>query len=135
MPDTIRILGMRLQARVGASTGERDRPQPVDVDLELAVDLSPAAKSDDLRKTVDYAAAFETCARVVSSRSFALLETLGAACLEALFTDRRIASATIRVRKPGLLGGATPEVELARANRGKAALPRAEKHRSDARKH
>jgi dihydroneopterin aldolase len=135
MSDAIRILGMQLRAHVGAAAGEREKPQPIDADLELEVDCGPAAKSDDLADAVDYAAVFGTCARVVSGRSFALLEALAAACLEALFLDRRIKSATIRVRKPGLLGGATPEVQLTRANRGKAALPRAEKHRSNARKH
>ncbi len=135
MSDAIRIIGMQLRARVGAAESERARPQPIDADLELDVDCAPAAKSDDLADAVDYAAVLATCVRVVSGRSFALLETLATACLEALLLDRRIKSATIRVRKPGLLGGATPEVQLTRANRGKAALPRAEKHRSNARKH
>jgi dihydroneopterin aldolase len=116
MSDTIRISGMRFWGKHGALEGEREHAQPIDVDLELAVDCASAARSDSLADAVDYRAAFAACEKVVTKRSFALLEALGDACLQAVFSDKRIQRATIRVRKPRLLDGATPEIELSRVN-------------------
>src|ERR1700674_442991 len=104
--DRIRISGMRFWGKHGAAPGERERQQPIDVDVELHIDCEPAAKSDDLNDTVDYDRIFHHCEAIVTQRSFTLLEALAAACLS---------EATIRVRKPRLLDGATPEVELTRS--------------------
>ena len=112
MADAIRIRGMRFWGKHGALPGEQEREQPIDLDIELDVDCAPAAASDRLDDAVDYTSVHRACERVVTSRSFALLEALAEACLQAVFEDKRIRSATIRVRKPRLLDGATPEVEL-----------------------
>ncbi|HKW45116.1 MAG TPA: dihydroneopterin aldolase [Candidatus Eremiobacteraceae bacterium] len=114
MPAIIRIRDMRFWGRHGANPGERDRAQPIDVDVELRFDAARAVAGDDLAQTIDYDAAFKACERVVSERSFTLLESIAGACLDALFEDARVQSATVRVRKPRLLDGATPEVELTR---------------------
>jgi dihydroneopterin aldolase len=114
-PAAVRIRDMRFWGRHGANPGERDRAQPIDVDIELRFDSAPAIAGDDLAKTIDYDAAFKACERVVTEQSFTLLESLAAACLTALLEDPRVDSATVRVRKPRLLDGATPEVELTRA--------------------
>jgi dihydroneopterin aldolase len=116
MPDTIRIRGMRFWGKHGALPGEQQKSQPIDLDIELDVDCAPAAASDRLADAVDYANIFKICERIVTTRSFVLLETLADACLQAAFADKRIRAATIRVRKPRLLDGATPEVELTRKN-------------------
>lgn len=126
---------MRVAAQVGALASERDAPQPIELDIELGVESARAAASDDLADAVDYAQVHAACERVVAGRSFALLEALAAACLDAVFAHPRIRSAKIRVRKPGILNGATPEVELSRANPGKAGVPSVEKHPADVRKY
>jgi dihydroneopterin aldolase len=105
---------MRFRGKHGAAPGERDREQAIDVDIELRVDCAPAAKSDALTDAVDYDRIYRVCEAVVVQRSFALLEALADACLRDILTDPRIEEATIRVSKPGLLGGATPQVELTR---------------------
>ena len=116
--DALRIKGMRFWGKHGASPGERERAQPIDLDLDLVVDCAAAAASDELADAVDYTVVFAACEGVVVQRSFALLEALADACLKAVLVDPRIRSATIRVRKPRLLDGATPEVEMTRANAG-----------------
>jgi dihydroneopterin aldolase len=103
---------MRLWGRHGADPGERDRSQPIDVDVELTCDLSRAATTDDLADTVDYAAVYRLCEQVVSERSCVLLEALAGHIIAAIMRDGRIVDVTVRVRKPRLLEGATPEVEL-----------------------
>lgn len=115
MDAVIRIVGMRFLGRHGANPGERDRPQPIEMDVEISMDATRACASDDVRDALDYAEVFQTCRAVVTERSFALLETLATACLDAIMMDPRAASVCIRVRKPGLLEGATPGVEIARS--------------------
>ena len=53
---------------------------------------------------------------VVGGTSFALLERLAGAILEAVFEDDRVARAEVTLAKPHVLGGATPSVTLSRVN-------------------
>lgn len=111
---------MRAWGKHGAEALERERPQPIDLDVTLESDFTPALGSDDVRDAIDYAAVYRICAHVVSARSFALLESLAAACVAEVMKDERVARATVRVRKPRLLDGATPEVEVSRDRGGSA---------------
>ena len=115
MSDAIRFRRMRFWGRHGVTEAERENPQEIELDAEVIVDLSRAAQSDRLEDTVDYHAAYRACERIVTERSFALLEALADACILTLMRDPRVERATVRVRKPGLLDGATPEVEISRA--------------------
>ncbi|HXF33614.1 MAG TPA: dihydroneopterin aldolase [Candidatus Acidoferrales bacterium] len=117
LSETIEIRGMRVFGRHGANPGERERPQPFDVDLVLGVDVKRARRTDALEDTVDYAAIAARVRSIVEGTSFALLERLGQEILDALFEDRRIESAEIALAKPGLLSGATPVVRLRARNR------------------
>lgn len=110
----IRISGMRFWGKHGANPGERERPQPIDVDIEIIADLSASAATDALADAIDYSALHRTCERVVERESCALLEALADRILRGIFEDVRVLEATVRVRKPRLLDGATPEVELRR---------------------
>jgi len=111
----VRIREMRFWGRHGANPGEQDHTQPIDIDVELQVDFAAAIAGDDLSKTIDYDAVFKACEHIVAQRSYVLLESLADACLTALLADPRVEHATVRVRKPRLLEGATPEIELTRA--------------------
>ena len=112
--DAIRIRHMRFWGRHGVTEDERASPQEIELDIELIVDCSRASRSDQLTDAVDYDAAYRVCEKIATQRSFALLEALADACLQELMHDGRVQRATVRVRKPGLLDGATPEVELSR---------------------
>ncbi len=113
-PGTIRINGMRFWGKHGADAAERERDQPIDVDLEIDCDLARAAASDALADTIDYSALYRTCERIVTGQSCALLEALAERIAQAVCEDRRVLALIVRVRKPRLLEGATPEVELRR---------------------
>jgi dihydroneopterin aldolase len=110
--DVISISGIRAFGRHGANAGEKDVPQPFDIDISLEVDLTAARASDALADTLDYSSLHATIVRIVSERSYDLLERLGADLLAALLADARVLRATVRIAKPGLLAGATPAVTL-----------------------
>src|SRR2546426_9529011 len=52
--DTIILAGIRALGAHGVLPEEQGRPQPFEVDVELAVDLAPAGRSDVLSDTIDY---------------------------------------------------------------------------------
>ena len=113
-PGFIRIRGMRFWGKHGANPGEREHDQPIDMDVEISADLEDAAQSDALTETIDYSAVYRTCERIAAQRSFALLEALADDVARAVCENPKVLEAVVRVRKPRLLDGATPEVEVRR---------------------
>lgn len=78
MTDRISIEGLIVEARIGVTEEERSRPQPLVIDLELAADLSAAAKTDNLVDTIDYDDLTNKVATFVRESRFRLLERLAA---------------------------------------------------------
>ena len=118
-PDQLRLLGMRYEARHGVHPHEKVEPQPFEVDVILAADLSAAADRDDLAATVDYAGLRELIDAIVTGTSYDLIEALAGAIARASLaaTDAAVVGAVeVRVRKPRALAGDLdgPEVVLRR---------------------
>lgn len=98
--DVIELRGLRLSAVVGVLPHEREQAQPVELDLDVAVDLAPAGESDDLADTVDYGAVCDRAEEVVTGQRFALLEALAERVAAAvLAVDRRVEAVTVAARK------------------------------------
>lgn len=103
MTDRIFLTAMTFEGHHGVTDEERAEPQPIEVDLEVTLDLRPAGTSDDLELTVDYGRLFETARAIVEERSFRLLEGIAEAlAADVLVAHRRIESVTVRVTKPGV---------------------------------
>jgi dihydroneopterin aldolase len=115
MSDTIALRGIRAFGRHGANPGEKNVPQPFDLDVVLDVDLAAARRTDALAQTVDYAALHASIVAIVATTSYDLLERLGQVVLDEIFSDSRIARAEVSIGKPRLLAGATPVVTLRQA--------------------
>ncbi|MGA8295978.1 MAG: dihydroneopterin aldolase [Acidimicrobiales bacterium] len=99
MSDAIEIRGLRVLGTHGVLAEEVTRPQPFEVDLELATPLRAAGSSDDLDATVDYGSVVETVRKLVETSHFQLLESLADTIAEAVLTDSRIDAVTVWVRK------------------------------------
>ena len=76
MGDVIELRGLRLTAVVGVLPEERERAQPLELDLDVVVDLRTAGESDDLADTVDYGALCELLQALVLGDQPLLLERL-----------------------------------------------------------
>jgi len=91
---------LRLLGAHGALPEERDRRQPFEVDLDLAVDLAAAGRTDALADTVDYGLVAAAAGHVVAGERHRLLERLASRIADEVLTvDPRIASVTVTVRK------------------------------------
>jgi dihydroneopterin aldolase len=91
---------LQLVGICGALPEERERAQPLEVDLDVEADLSPAGASDELSDTIDYGALCDVVSSVVAGGMPQLLEHLAASIAEALLdADGRISAVEVAVRK------------------------------------
>jgi dihydroneopterin aldolase len=98
--DRIELRGLRLTGRVGVLPIEVEQAQPLELDLDLAVDLGAAGQSDDLADTVDYGAVCAAVERTVAAGHVALLERLAALVADAvLAVDPRVSGVDVALRK------------------------------------
>lgn len=98
--DKIELRGLRVDAICGVLPHERTTPQPLELDLDVIVDLSAAGASDALVDTVDYGAVTAIAANVTEKLAPQLLEHLASAVVDAILAlDERIAAVEIAVRK------------------------------------
>jgi dihydroneopterin aldolase len=74
--DTIFISELKLDALIGIYAWEREVPQTLQLDIELAVDASRSAHSGRIGDTVDYAAVVKRVDDIVTSQHYALIEKL-----------------------------------------------------------
>ena len=74
--DKLIIKDLVAECRVGVSDSERATPQPIWVDVELAIDAAAAAAQDDVRAAVDYARLVSVVRQQMQSKPYRLLETL-----------------------------------------------------------
>jgi dihydroneopterin aldolase len=122
--ETIALRGIRAWGRHGANRGEQDVPQPLDIDVNLMVNVNAARRSDALADTIDYAAVHAQIVRIVATERYRLLERLGESIVAALMDDDRVAMADVTIAKPGLLDGATPSVTLSKMRKSMMVTPR-----------
>jgi dihydroneopterin aldolase len=98
--EVIEVRDLRVSAVVGALAEERDRPQPLSVDIDLFRPFEEAALSDDLASTTNYADVLGLVTQVATEGQFLLLETLAyRAAQELLASDPEITKVTVAVRK------------------------------------
>jgi dihydroneopterin aldolase len=98
--DRIELRGLRLVGICGALPEERERAQPLELDLDIEADLSTAGRTDDLDDTIDYGALCDVVDAVVEEAHAVLLEHLAEEVAEAILAvDDRVLAVTVAVRK------------------------------------
>jgi dihydroneopterin aldolase len=101
MNDTIFVTGLLIHAHHGVMEHEGKVGQRFVIDLELAVDLAAASRSDKLSDTVSYSAIVDTAAEVFTGRNYRLIEAAAGAVAEALLSKfPQVETVKITVRKP-----------------------------------
>jgi dihydroneopterin aldolase len=97
----IRLKNAVFYAYHGVEADEQNLGGKFEVDVDMWCDLSAAAESDSLRKTVDYEKVYAFIQKTVTSKNYYLLEALataiGRGLLREFFNIERI---VVRLRKP-----------------------------------
>jgi dihydroneopterin aldolase len=101
MNDAIFVSGLLIHAHHGVMEHESKVGQRFVIDLELAIDLRNAARSDKLVDTVSYAAIVETTSRAFTAQTYRLVETAAGAVADALLAAfPGVGSVRVTVHKP-----------------------------------
>jgi dihydroneopterin aldolase len=84
----------------GVLPQERRDGQDFLVDVVLHLDVTEAAATDDLARTVDYGGLAQQLADVVAGEPVDLLETLASRLADVCLVDPRVLRAEVTVHKP-----------------------------------
>jgi len=97
--DRLIIERLEFQGYCGVTEAEREAPQPMAVDLELSLDMAPAAATDDLVRTVDYLRVTERVLAIAQTQRFHLLETVAERMAQAILSEFAVTEVALWVRK------------------------------------
>jgi dihydroneopterin aldolase len=101
MSDRIFVRGLLIHAHHGVMPHEENVGQRFVIDLELAIDLAPAGRSDKLADTASYSAIVDTATRAFTRESFQLVEAAAGVVAEALLVGfPKVSSVRVTVHKP-----------------------------------
>jgi dihydroneopterin aldolase len=110
--DRIMIRNLRVFAHHGVLPEEAERGQVFVIDLDLALDLEPAGRSDELDRTVDYGGLTARVADLVAGKRHQLLEAVASDVADLALADQRVLEVRVRVTKPHAPLGADAEVAV-----------------------
>ncbi|WP_446831440.1 dihydroneopterin aldolase [Candidatus Foliamicus sp.] len=101
--DKLIVKDLRLSATVGVNRWEKAAPQMVAIDLEIGIEAAAAAGKDRISATVDYKRVARDIARLTSSKTFELVETLAEGIAALVLNDHSAPWVRVTVRKPWAL--------------------------------
>ena len=94
---------LELMGSIGVYEHEHRDRQPVVISLNLKVFDTYDGASDKLVDVYDYDIAIRAIRETVAAGHYNLIETLAEAIARLVLTDRRVASARVRIEKPAVL--------------------------------
>jgi dihydroneopterin aldolase len=105
--DIVFIEDLRIQTVIGVFDWEREITQTVSLDLQMAFDISHAAKSDDIADTLDYKAVSKRLIQFVEASEFQLVEALAEECANIVLTEFPVDWVHLKLSKPGAVRGSS----------------------------
>jgi 7,8-dihydroneopterin aldolase/epimerase/oxygenase len=100
MSDYIRITGIEVFAHHGVFDSEKQSGQTFLVDVSLFLDLSEAAQTDQLDRTVNYGEISQQVHDLVAETQYNLIEKVGEEVAAMILKDRRIDAVEVTIHKP-----------------------------------
>jgi dihydroneopterin aldolase len=99
MPDLIQIADLEVCWRVGVPDHERSQPQRLLLSVTMEVDVTVAAKSDDLTRTIDYYAVARRLTGLGEGREWRLIEAVAVEAAELILKEFGAKRVTVEVKK------------------------------------
>jgi dihydroneopterin aldolase len=105
--DKIHIEGLEVFALIGVYDWERKHQQRLIVDVELSADLSMAAQTDNVEKTLNYAEIAQGISDFAAKSQFKLIEALASHMVDWLLQSFPMLKAVrLKLSKPDILANA-----------------------------
>ena len=105
--DRVFLRDLRVETIIGIFDWERETPQTVSIDLEMATDVARAAQSDDIADALDYKAVAKRLIAFVGESRFQLVETLAERIATILREEFGVPWVRVTVNKGGAVRGAS----------------------------
>ena len=106
MADRILIHNLSFLASIGVFEWEKQQLQKLELDLELVTDIRPAAATERLDLTLDYAAVSQRLIETAQAQHHDLVETLIEKLAQLLLREFPTPEVTLTLRKPGAVAAA-----------------------------
>lgn len=103
--DIVYIRDLRVEAIIGIFDWEREVRQVISLDLEMATDIRPAAKSDDIQDALDYKAVAKRLIAFIENSNCLLVERLAEEVTRIVIDEFHVPWVKLRLSKPGALRG------------------------------
>jgi dihydroneopterin aldolase len=103
--DIVFIRELKIDTVVGIYDWERRIRQQVVLDLDMGMDLKPAAKSGRIEDTLDYKAVAKRVVQHVGGKEFQLVETLAEEVAAIVMQEFKIRWVKVTLHKPGAVSG------------------------------
>ena len=97
--DKIVVKGLHVSVRVGVKKEEQEVRRNCEIDLQIVYDLTNAAKSDELDKTVNYSKVIDLIQEVSKTAQYKLLEAFAYRLFDEIFRHTAAKRISLRVKK------------------------------------
>ncbi len=99
--DIVFVRQLEVNTVIGVFDWEREIKQKLVFDLELGTDISSAAKSDDLKDTLDYKAISHAVYNFVENSEYQLVETVAEKVASLILNEFPVKWLKLTLDKPG----------------------------------
>ncbi len=105
--DIIFLGGLEIKTIIGIYDWERETKQIIELNIEMAYDISQAATSDDINDTLDYKAVSKRIISFVEQSQFFLVEKLIEEIANIIRIEFNVPWVKINLNKKGAISGAS----------------------------
>jgi len=113
--DYIHINNLKIRGKHGVYEEERKVEQEFELTLKLGVgDTSKAAESCDLADAVDYGPIKQEIEKIITGKSYFLIETLAELISKKVMEDTRIQTLELTINKPEVWTNCVPGLTIFR---------------------
>jgi dihydroneopterin aldolase len=101
--DTIFLKELTTETVIGIFDWEREVKQTIAIDLEMAVDIRRAARSDSIQDTLNYKGVAKRVLAFVEQSRFQLVETLAEETARLVLREFGVERVKLTLHKPGAI--------------------------------
>lgn len=104
--DKVFVEGLEIETIIGIYDWEREVKQIVRIDLEMAWDNKPAARSENIEDALNYKNVSKRLISFIGGSEFLLVETMAEAIAQIILIEFNVPWLKLKLSKPGAIRGA-----------------------------
>src|SRR3989338_3788711 len=117
--DKIIIKDLEIDCIVGVRKRERKEKQKILVTVEIFTNIEKAAKSSNIKDTINYSSIIKNIKKLITGKKYLLLETMAEDVAKLILKDKKANKARVLVKKPKAVPkGKYAAVEICRGQDG-----------------